>query len=742
VRELAREMYAVHVTRGRNVPLLTAIAASAVVLVLLSVHLWVRPFASLDAIEHMLIDARFAVRGPRPPATNDVVIVGVDDATRARFPEVFQTRAGWAKLIRALSAYRPKLIALDLFFSAPEVILPRDLAHRVRVTAAEPPADGDPALVQLVKDIADELRGDDKLAAAITDSKRVFLGAYFRDGSGASAAAPPGLERARHGEAADGGGGGERRPIHAVSVEFTLPNIGGGAIGAGFVNNVRDKDGTVRRMPLAIEYGGAFYMPLGLSVALAARGKPGDTRYLAGADTLTAMGESLPLGPGATLSLDMLGKNALPRVSAADVLAGTAPAAALANKLVFVGFTNSAYDKVETPFDTRADGIELHATLTENILTHHLLRLAGPLSALLATLALCAVVIVAQLRRIRRRAWVPPLLAVVAIAAYLIAAQIAFAHGVILQVAAPGVLGVLVLAAATVGGLATEGREKAHLRAVFSQYVSRAVVDRIVEDPARMKLGGERKELTVLFSDIRSFSGFAETMGPEALASFLSEYLTPMTELVLDSGGTLDKYIGDAVMAFWAAPVDMPDHAARACEVALRMQEALVGLNKKWSADGKPAVAIGIGLNTGPMAVGNMGSAARFEYTALGDQVNLASRLEGLTKEYGVGILVGEATAKAAGDGFAFREVDVVRVKGRTSAAPVFELIGRAGTRTDPRFAEGLAAYRRRAFSEAQAMFAELGADPVAAAMAKRCAHLIAEPPPPDWDGVYEQRHK
>jgi adenylate cyclase len=195
-------------------------------------------------------------------------------------------------------------------------------------------------------------------------------------------------------------------------------------------------------------------------------------------------------------------------------------------------------------------------------------------------------------------------------------------------------------------------------------------------------------------------------------------------------------------MAFWAAPVDMPDHAARACEVALRMQEALVALNKQWAAEGKPAVAIGIGINTGAMAVGNMGSAARFEYTVLGDQVNLGARLEALTKEYGVGILVGEATAKAAGPAFVFREVDVVRVKGRAGAAPVFELVGRAGTRTDARFAEALAAYRGRSFDEAQRLFAALQNDPCAAAMAQRCALLAAEPPPADWDGVYEQRSK
>ncbi|HEY0253401.1 MAG TPA: adenylate/guanylate cyclase domain-containing protein, partial [Kofleriaceae bacterium] len=229
---------------------------------------------------------------------------------------------------------------------------------------------------------------------------------------------------------------------------------------------------------------------------------------------------------------------------------------------------------------------------------------------------------------------------------------------------------------------------------------------------------------------------------PEELASFLAEYLTPMTELVLESGGTLDKYIGDAVMAVWAAPVDMPDHAARACEVALRMQEQLVGLNERWKREGKPAVAIGIGLNTGSMAVGNMGTAARFDYTVLGDQVNLAARLEPLTKEYGVNTLVGEGTMRAAGDGFIFREVDLVRVKGRHGAAPVYELVGRAGkVTTDPRFDMALAAYRKRDFVAAREMFATMD-DKASHIMRDRCAVLAESPPPADWDGVYEQRGK
>src|SRR5262249_46257836 len=280
----------------------------------------------------------------------------------------------------------------------------------------------------------------------------------------------------------------------------------------------------------------------------------------------------------------VLGKDRLPRVSAGDVLAGTAPASALAGKLAFVGLTFATYDKVATPLDPAADGIELHATLAENVLSGRLMRLAGPLATffpatLLAAGRVCAVVLAAQLRAGRRRAWVPPLVALAAIVAYLAIAQLAFARGAILTVGAPIAAAAAALVAAMIAALATEGREKAHLRAVFSRYVSRTVVDRILADPARAKLGGERKELTVLFSDIRGFSAFAEGMGPEALASFLGEYLTPMTDLVLASGGTLDKYIGDAVMAVWAAPVDLPDHAARACEVALRMQEELVALN-------------------------------------------------------------------------------------------------------------------------------------------------------------------
>ena len=727
---------------ARNVPLWTAIAATIVACVVSVVHVRGNGLPGLTGLEGLAIDMRFKMRGAREPATDRVVIVGIDDETRAR--GLTQTRRGYAQIIDAIAKCKPKLMALDVFFQSPEELLPAELMGEVKsldekMRGAEMTGD-----MRMMRDVlgkvADELRGDEKLAAAIANSKTVVLGAYFIEGEPVAAEAPAGLKTARLGQVADAGGGdAQLRPITARSVQLTRPEIGAGAVGAGAVNDLRDGDGVRRRMPLVVEYGGKHYMTLGLGMALADLGRPQDVTFVVGEASLSAAGKELALSRAASLQLDWLGPNKLPRVSASELLEGMG-CERVAGKLAFVGVTYAAYDKVLTPLDPLADGIELHATVAENVLGDRLLRSSGWLATVISTLLLCGVVCAAQLRRVRRRAWMPPLLAIGAIAAYVVIALVLFERGLVIAVAAPVVLTGGVLLAATIGGLATEGREKAYLRGVFGQYVSDQVVDRILADPSKARLGGERKELTVLFSDIRGFSQVAEGMAPEKLAAFLGEYLSPMTDLVLASGGTLDKYIGDAVMAQWGAPIDIPDHASRACEVALRMQEKLGELNRAWKREGKREIAIGIGLNSGPMAVGNMGSTARFEYTVLGDNVNLASRLEALTKDYGVGILVGEATRQAA-KGFVFREIDLVRVKGRANAAPVFELVGRAGHVVEPAWAEALALYREGKFGEAGALFGKLVDDPAAQILAKRCEVLAADPPAA-WDGVYEQRSK
>ena len=728
---------------ARNVPLWTAIAATLVACLLSVVHVRGKGLPGLAGLEGLAIDMRFKMRGAREPATDRIVIVGIDDETHGR--GLTQTRRGYAQVVDAIAACKPKLIALDFFFQAPEELLPPELMGEVKGLdermRTEEMTGGSAEMRGVLAKVAEELRGDDKLATAIAKAKTVVLGAYFFEGELAGAVEePPGLKVARLGQVVDGGGGDPAlRPIQARSVQFTRPELAKGAIGAGAVNDLRDSDGVRRRMPLVVEYGGKHYMTLGLAMALAELGRPRDVTFVVGDSSLEVAGIELSLGRASSLQLDWLGPGKLPRVGASELLDGKS-CARVAGKLVFVGVTYAAYDKVLTPLDPVADGVELHATVAENVLGGRLLRGAGWLTTVLGTLLLCAVVCAAQLRRIRRRAWMPPLLAIGAIGIYIVVALLLFERGLVIAMAAPVVLTGAVLLAATIGGLATEGREKAYLRGVFGQYVSDQVVDRILADPSKARLGGERKELTVLFSDIRGFSQVAEGLPPEALAVFLGEYLSPMTDLVLASGGTLDKYIGDAVMAQWGAPIDLPDHAARACEVALRMQEVLAQLNRGWLAAGKREIAIGIGVNSGPMAVGNMGSTARFEYTVLGDNVNLGSRLEALTKDYGVGILVGEATAKAAGDKFVFREIDRVRVKGRATAAPVFELVGRAGHALDPAWAEGLALYRAGKFIEARQTFVTLDT-PAAKIMAKRC-EVLASDPPEDWDGVYEQRSK
>jgi len=708
----------------------------------------------LDRIERTSVDARFQLRGGRPPDPR-IVIVGVDDATRRAYPEVTQTRRGWARLIDAIAAHRPKVVALDLFFSSREIILRPDLAARVRDQHAALATATDPQAVDaraVLDEIVEELRGDEVLAAAIAGAGTIYLGMDFQlavtadELPDAPLAEAPGTELARFGESA--AAGGPNQPSIAIGVTVTRPEIGRGARGAGMVNVIRDDDGVTRRLPMVVQHGDRHYLPIGLAVALAELGAPHDSSYLGGEGHVTAAGRRLPLGAHGTAVLDFLGPaRTFPHVSAAALLDGTAPADALDGKLVFVGLTYGAFDKVATPYDQLTDGVELHATLTDNVLRGELLRPAGRARSLIAILLLGAAITALQLRRVRRRAWVPALGAAALATGWVVAAYLWFSQArEVVELIAPLAAAAMVTVVASVTALATEGREKARLRTAFSQYVSSTLVERILAQPGLAHLGGERKELSVLFADIRGFSRFAETLEPEALASFLNEYLTPMTEIVLESNGTLDKYIGDAVMAIWGAPVDLPDHANLSCHAALAMQAALAPLNATWKARGLPEIQIGVGINTGAMSVGNMGSEARFDYTVLGDAVNLAARLEALTKEYGVDVLVGEGTATAA-TRFVFRELDWVRVVGRGGTAAVFELMATplpAGDATA--WTEALAAYRARDFDRAVERWGELAVrhpdDGPTRVMRARAEALRADPPPEDWDGVYAQRSK
>jgi adenylate cyclase len=288
-------------------------------------------------------------------------------------------------------------------------------------------------------------------------------------------------------------------------------------------------------------------------------------------------------------------------------------------------------------------------------------------------------------------------------------------------------------------------RKGRQLKKAFSNYVSPDLVKQIEKNPDKLVLGGEQRELSILFSDIRGFTTVSEDLTPPELVALLNEYLSPMTRIVLEERGTLDKFIGDAVMAIFNAPLDVPLHAVHACRAAVRMLEELQRLNTGFVSRGMHSLDIGIGINTGPAVVGNMGADIRFDYTAIGDSVNLASRLEGLNKLYGSHILVSEDTRQQVPpDMFCFREVDRVRVKGKHKPVVLFELLVDRQELL-PGFEAALEQYRAQAFEAARLMFDELTQqydDGPSRLYSSRCAEYLLTPPPAGWDGIYTAKSK
>jgi adenylate cyclase len=299
----------------------------------------------------------------------------------------------------------------------------------------------------------------------------------------------------------------------------------------------------------------------------------------------------------------------------------------------------------------------------------------------------------------------------------------------------------------------TERKQKAMIKGMFSQYVNATVVNDIVSHPDKLKLGGERKSLSVFFSDIAGFSTFSETKDPAELVSFLNEYLGEMTKIIFENKGTLDKYIGDAVMAFWGAPIPFENHASLTCTSALKMQARLAEMRKKWESEGQTVIDIRMGINSGDMIVGNMGGKERFDYTVMGDNVNLASRLEGANKEYGTRIMISEMTHDIVKDDFFTRELDVIVVKGKTKPIRVFELLGNdefppseIQKKSFAIYCDAMKEYKNKNFSKAISLFGKAleinPSDGPSKVYIKRCELFLVTPPPADWDGVFIMKTK
>ena len=294
---------------------------------------------------------------------------------------------------------------------------------------------------------------------------------------------------------------------------------------------------------------------------------------------------------------------------------------------------------------------------------------------------------------------------------------------------------------------ATEGRQRRQIKQVFTHYMSDLLIQDLLKNPDKVRLGGEKRVLTVFFSDLAGFTSLSEKLTPEKVVMLLNRYLTAMTDIILASGGLIDKYEGDAIMAFWGAPLPQEDHALRACRAALENQSRLAELRQEFIKTGLPPVHARIGINTGEMIIGNIGSSQRFHFTVIGDSVNLASRLEGAGKEYGTGILIAEETYRRASDGVEVRELDLLRVKGKDKPVRIYELLSRKGE-LDPTkqkgydfFAMGLEQYRKQQWQAAIDYFRQvlslIPEDGPARTFINRCEQFKQTPPETDWDGVY-----
>jgi adenylate cyclase len=418
----------------------------------------------------------------------------------------------------------------------------------------------------------------------------------------------------------------------------------------------------------------------------------------------------------------------------------------LRDRYVFFGFTAPGlFDLRPSPVQGAYPGVEIHATMLDNLLSGDFLRplpwaAAAALTLLLAAAAgLAASLASGAGRSALAYALFLPLAPALSLGAY--------ALGWWLPLVAAELATVVSLAGSSLVNYATEGRQKRYIKNAFQQYLSPAVIEQLIAHPERLKLGGERRELSIYFSDLQGFTTLSEMLTPEELTALLNEYLSAMTDIIQEEGGTIDKYEGDAIIAFWNAPLEQSDHALRAVRAALRCQASLAALRPGFRERVGRDLFMRIGLNSGPAVVGNMGSRTRFDYTMLGDAVNLAARLEGVNKQFRTYTMVSLATVQKLGGAFPVRELARVAVVGRKEPVTVYEPFFpepfAAARPLLEGFAEGLQAFYAGRFARAAELFGRTaGEDPPAAAYQEKCRELAASPPPGDWNGVWVMSSK
>jgi adenylate cyclase len=690
---------------------------------------------------------------PRVTDQRPVTIVDIDEQSLRAYGQFPWARTRIAELINKLTTMGAAIIGFDVIFAEPDRLSPG--------VAADSFANLDDATREKLRSLPSN---DDVLATALRRS-RVVLGQ-----SGITAPIDQ----------------GDLSSIPRTTVAFrppdptpwlvkfphllvNTPTLEKAAAGRGLFSIVPERDGIVRRIPIVMEAGGQIVPALSLEILRVGFGAQAIRLITseAGLDQVQTIPPrfQLPTDANGRLWVHFSRPERDIYVSAKDVLEGTVAPERIAGKVILIGTSAiGLLDIKTTPVDPAMPGVEVHAQVVEAAMTGSLLSYplyAKAVELITAFLVGIGIVIFAPMIGA-----LPLLILGACVGAGLAAVSWYFFQGqnLLFDVTFPLMSSFGVYAALVFVNYVREQLDRQRIRSAFGQYLSPTLVEQLAQNPEKLVLGGEDRTMTIMFSDVRGFTTISESFkdDPQGLTQLMNRLLTPTSNAIQAHNGTIDKYMGDAIMAFWNAPLDDPDHEANACDAALDMLERLDALNaeRKQEAEssGKPfiPIKIGIGINTGRVTVGNMGSDMRFQYTVLGDAVNLASRIEGQTKSYGVPILIGARTAEAVKDKFAVVEIDFITVKGKTEPEVVYTMVGRKALAESSDFEsvrasvqQMLARYRARdwagAIKAAEACRAANGAfhlEGVANLYEERIQAFEQTPPPPDWNGVFALQTK
>jgi len=678
----------------------------------------------VQQLEGQLLDLRFRLRAPRP-ASDAIVLVRIDDRSLREIGRWPWSRAVIADLIGRLQAAGARTIALDLLLTEPEpgsvpAASLENLRQALRLDLPDDAVHDAESLDRVLARFLESVHGDRRLAQQIDESGTVVLPILFELAADPAGAQPQPLpwvaQTAFRVVQARGTTPTLGRPPVATGLLAPIPNLGRAAATLGHANVPLDRDGAARIEHPVIAYAGAYYPSFALEAARLHLDIPRDRVRLELGRGITLDGRFVPTDESMRMPVNYGRLGRFPAVSVAEIMGGEADPAMFDGKIVLIGGTAAGVgDTFVTPFSPVMPGIERHATVIDSILRQDFL-VRRQASALLDL----AVVILGGLLL----GWIAArrglLGATIAFGAIFVALTVGYLFAFVrlglwlnlfLPLAALGLVYLLVLAY----GYFVEQRQQRIIRAAFKHYLSPELVEQVARDPSLLRLGGEQRELTVLFADIRGSTELAVRLTPPRFAELLNQVFGVMTRVLFDHDGMLDRFTGDGVVAIFGAPLARADHALGACRAALAMLEELKPVRERWSRPDLPLLEIGIGINTGQMIIGNMGSEDRFSYTVIGDEAHLGARLESANKEFRTRILISEATWREVEQHLEARELDIVQFRGLERPVRTFELVGARPLPAPAaahiaRFAAGLDAYRRQDFAAALRLFEELRA--------------------------------